>query len=87
MEHETTLKFVTDLDRAGIEMHLDQVQQKAAARGLADLAALLEGSAGKSRQDLDALVTACIKLAGQYAGNSALVDQLEMVQINLPNLG
>lgn len=87
MEHESTLRFVTNLDRSGIEAQLSQVRQKAAERGLADLAAQLDGIAGKSRPELDALITACIKLAGQAAGNKALVDQLEMVQINLPNLG
>lgn len=87
MEHEATLRFVTNLDRGGIEAQLGQVRQKAAARNLADLAARLDGIEGRSRQELDTLIHDCIKLAHQTPGNRALVDQLEMVQINLPNLG
>lgn len=87
MEHESTLKIVTNLDRAGIEAQLALVRQKAADRGLPAIAALLDGAAGKSRQELDMLITECIKLARQGADNRALSDQLEMVQINLPNLG
>jgi hypothetical protein len=87
MEHESTLKLVTNLDRGGIEALLDEIRRKAVERNLADLAARLDGIAGKSRQELDALIQKCIKLAHQTPGNRALVDQLEMAQINLPNLG
>jgi hypothetical protein len=87
MEHEATLKIVTNLDRSGIETQLTQIRQKAADRGLPAIASLLEGIAGKSRQELDALITECVKLARQSPDNRALSDQLEMVQINLPNLG
>lgn len=87
MEHESTLKFVTNLDRGGIETQLTQIRQKATDRGLAAVATLLDGLSGKSRQELDALITECVKLARQGPDNRPLVDQLEMVQINLPNLG
>lgn len=87
MEHETTLKLVTNLDRGGIEALLGDIRQKAVERNLADLAARLDGIKGKSRQELDALIHDCIKLAHQSPGNRGLVDQLEMAQINLPNLG
>lgn len=87
MEHEATLRFVTNLDRAGIEGQLRQVAQKAAERQLPAVAALLGGAEGKSREALDRIVAEGIALLRQAPGQQGLCDQLEMLQLNLPNLG
>lgn len=87
MEHESTLKLVTNLDRSGIEALLETIRLLAAERGMADIAGRLENVVGKSRMELDALIHDCIRLAHQAPGNRSLVDQLEMAEINLPNLG
>lgn len=87
MEHEATLRFVTNLDRAGIEAQLRQVEQRAIDRQVTAVATLLGGAAGKSRQELEQLITECLQVLKQTSGQQALSDQLEMVQINLPNLG
>ena len=87
MEHEATLRFVTNLDRAGIEKLLAGVAAKAAERNMANVAALLGGAPGKSRAELDKLIVECVGLLSKDGGNTGLIDQLEMVQINLPNLG
>lgn len=87
MEHEATLRFVTNLDRAGIEAQLRQVAQKAAERQLPAVAELLSGADGKSRQALDEIISASIVLLRQGSGQQGLADQLEMLQLNLPNLG
>lgn len=87
MEHEATLRFVTNLDRAGIEKLLAGVAAKSAERGMANVTALLGGAPGKSRAELEKLIVECIGLLSKDSGNNGLIDQLEMVQINLPNLG
>jgi hypothetical protein len=87
VEHEATLRFVTNLDRAGIEAQLRQVRQKATDRQVPAVAALLAGAEGKSRQELEQLIVDCLAALRQTPGQQALSDQLEMVQINLPNLG
>lgn len=87
MEHEATLRFVTNLDRAGIEAQLRQVMQKAVDRQLAAVAMLLTGAEGKSRQELDRLITESIAVLRGTPGQQSLADQLEMLQLNLPNLG
>lgn len=87
MGHEATLQFITDLDRAGIEKHLAAIADKATARGAAEVATLLAGAPGKPRAELDALIVTCIGLLKQDKANSGLVDELDMVQMNLPNLG
>jgi hypothetical protein len=87
VEHEATLRFVTNLDRAGIEAQLRQVERKAAERRVTAVAGLLAGAEGKSRQELEQLVAECLQALKQTPGQQALADQLEMVQINLPNLG
>ncbi|MDO8933325.1 MAG: hypothetical protein Q7U97_13100 [Rhodocyclaceae bacterium] len=87
MEHESTLRFVTNLDRSGIEAQLRQVMQKAADRNLPAVAALLATADGRSRQELDQLIVECVRLIRETPEHKALSDQLEMVQINLPNLG
>lgn len=87
MEYEATMKFVTNLDRAGIEAKLHEIAQKAAACGHADVARRLAVPVGKSGAELNALIQEGI--AG-LSGNSdarRLIDELEMVQVNLPNLG
>ena len=44
-------------------------------------------AAGKPRADLDALINRCVAQLKGKEGARGLIDQLEMVQINLPNLG
>lgn len=87
MDHEATLRFVTNLDRAGIESQLHAAALKAAERGFGDVAAQLGEAAGKPRADLDALINRCVAQLKGKEGARGLIDQLEMVQINLPNLG
>lgn len=86
MGHESTMVFVTNLDRAGIEAQLLQVRKAAVERNLADVAALLAEVQNKSRVELDQLITRCIQSI-RATPHKALCDQLEMLQMNLPNLG
>lgn len=87
MEHEATLRFVTNLDRTGIEAQLRQVQEKAEARELKELAALLASAPGQSREGLENLIQRGIEMVRVSNGPKGLADQLEIVLLNLPNLG
>jgi hypothetical protein len=84
--HDTTFELVTNLDRAGIEARLEEVRQTAESMLIADLAQPLTGIAGKSREELTARVRTAME-AARDAGQQQLLTQLEMVELNLPNLG
>jgi hypothetical protein len=84
--HDKTFELVTNLDRAGIEARLEEVRQAAESMLIADLAQPLTGIAGKSREELTARVRTAME-AARDAGQQHLLTQLEMVELNLPNLG
>jgi len=83
--HDDTFELVTNLDRAAIEARLDEVRQAAESMLLAELAQQLTGLAGKSREELTARVSAAMACA-RDAGQKQMLAQLEMVELNLPNL-
>ena len=84
--HEKTLKLVTNLDRAGIEQRLAAVRNAAQAANLGELVGLLNGIEGKPRAQMEAQVKSAIKLLSTDAEHQGLMAQLELVEINLPNL-
>ncbi len=84
--HEQTLKLVTNLDRAGIEARLADVRGAAQAAGLAEVAQLLAGAPGAPRTALEQRIRSALKLLAGRPEHKALVAQLELVEINLPNL-
>jgi hypothetical protein len=83
--HDKTFELVTNLDRAAIESRLEQVRQTAESMLMADLAQQLTGIAGKSRDELTARVRAAMD-AARDGGQKQLLAQLELVELNLPNL-
>ena len=84
--HEKTLKLVTNLDRKAIEERLASVRNAAQSAGLADVAGLLNGIEGKPRADIEAKVKAAFKLVATKPEHQSIAAQLELVEINLPNL-
>jgi len=84
--HEKTLKLVTNLDRKAIEERLAAVRSAAQSAGLADVAGLLNGIEGKPRADIEAKVKAAFKLVATKPEHQSIAAQLELVEINLPNL-
>ena len=72
--YEKTLKLVTNLDRAGIESRL------------AELAQLFAGAEGAPRAQLESTVRNALKWLAGRPDHKALAAQLELVEINLPNL-
>jgi hypothetical protein len=86
MAHEKTLKLVTNLDRAAIEQRIAAVRSAAQAANLSQLAGLLEGIEGKPRAQVETQVKSALKLLGTDAAHQNLAAQLELVELNLPNL-
>ena len=86
MAHEKTLKLVTNLDRAGIEQRIAAVRNAAKAENLGQVAGLLEGIEGKPRAHIEIQVKGALKLLGTDAAHQNLAAQLELVELNLPNL-
>ena len=84
--HDKTLKLVTNLDRAGIEERLGQVRAAAQAASLADLAQMFAGIEGAPRAQLEQKVRNALKWLADKPDHKALAAQLELVELNLPNL-
>ena len=84
--HEKTLKLVTDLDRAAIESRLAEVRKAAQAAGLGDVAGALAGFEGAARPQMEEKVRAALKALAARPEQKGLIAQLEMLEINLPNL-
>lgn len=84
--HDKTLKLVTNLDRAGIEQRLGQIRGAAQAAGLAELAQMFAGIEGAPRAQLEQSVRSALKWLADKPDQKVLSAQLELVEINLPNL-
>ena len=82
MSHDKTLKLVTNLDRPAIEARIAEVRKAAPA----DLAGLLAGVEGLPRAGMEEKVKAALKWAGTKPEHKNLLAQLEMIELNLPNL-
>ena len=87
MDQDKTVELVTNLDRAAVEEKLRQVVAEAKARGLSDIVKQLGEFAGIGRDDLQKRITPCLKALAQSPEHRALFMQLELVELNLPNLG
>ena len=86
MSHDKTLKLVTNLDRAAIEGRLADVRKAAQAAGAGDVAGLLAGIEGKPRAEIEQKVRSAIKAVATKAEHKNLMAQLELIELNLPNL-
>jgi hypothetical protein len=84
--HEKTLKLVTNLDRAAIEARLADVRKAAQAASLADVVGALAGFEGAARPQMEQKVRAALKALATKEEHKGLSAQLELVEINLPNL-
>jgi hypothetical protein len=81
-----TLRWPTNLDRAGIEKRLVQVREAAQAGGLADLAKRFEDLEKLTAAQLGARVVAAMTEILEKPEHRAIAMQLEMVAMNLKNL-
>jgi hypothetical protein len=85
--HENeTLRWPTNLDRAGIVARLVEVRAMAEAAGLAELAARFAGVESLSSAQIGAKVIAAISSVQEKSEHDAIAMQLSMVAMNLKNL-
>ena len=85
-EFDETLRFPTNLDRAGIERRLLQVREAALSGHLPAVAALFENLLALSSAQLGTNVVAALTLVQEKPEHRAVAVQLEMVAMNLKNL-
>jgi len=85
-KHDETLRWPTNLNRAGIESRLVQVRDAALAAGLNDVAALLDNPSKMTGAQIGAAVVAALERVQEKNEHGAITTQLEMVAMNLKNL-
>lgn len=81
-----TLRWPTNLDRAGIEARLVQVRAAAEAAGLSYVAGLFHRVEGMTPAELGTNVVAGLTWLQDKPEQRAITTQLEMVAMNLKNL-
>lgn len=86
MSHEKTLKLVTNLDRGAIEGRIAEVRKAAQAANLGDLANLLDGVEGMPRAGIEERVKSALRSVAGKPEHKNLMAQLELIELNLPNL-
>ena len=84
--HEKTLKLVTNLDRGAVEGRLGELRKAAEAKNLPELASMFNGIEGMPRAQMETRVKNAIRWLLGKAEHQGLLAQLELVEINLPNL-
>ena len=84
--HDKTLKLVTNLDRGAIEAKLAEVRTAAQAANLPELGTLFSGIEGMPRAQMETRVKNAIRWLLGKAEHQGLLAQLELVELNLPNL-
>ena len=85
-ESEKTMKLVTNLDRPAIEGKLAEVRSAAQAANLKELADMFNGVDGMPRAQIEQKVKNALKWAATKPEHKNLMAQLEMIELNLPNL-
>ena len=86
MDAEETIRWPTNLDRAGIEKRLADARRTAEQEGWTEVAGLLAGIEGKSAAEIAKAVTAALEWLQRQPELRAFGLQLQMVALNLKNL-
>jgi hypothetical protein len=87
MDQDKTVELVTNLDRAAIEEKLGQIVAAAKTHNLEDIVTLLGAYAGMGQTDLRKRVGLCLHALSGSPEHKGLFMQLELVELNLHNLG
>jgi len=85
-EHDKTLKLVTNLDRGAIEGRLGELRKAAQSSNLAELAAMFAGVEGMPRAEMEKRVRSALKWLADKPQHNNLRGELELLELNLPNL-
>lgn len=86
MAHDSTMKLVTNMDRAAIEGLLAKVRMLAQAKGHNELAQMFAGIEGMPRAQIETSVKNALKWLAGKEGMSDISGPLELAELNLPNL-
>ena len=86
MSFDSTMKFSTTMNRAEIDAMLGDCRKFASAADLPDVASLLTGTEGAGPDALKARITSCLEQLGGKDEYALLIDKLDMLLLNLPNL-
>jgi hypothetical protein len=85
-DDDKTVRMVTNLDRKAIEAKLAGVREAAQAAGLTEVATMLAGIEGQSRDHIEGRVTHALHWLAAKPQHERIVAELELVEINLKNL-
>ena len=85
-KYDETLRWPTNLNRAGIESRLVQVRDAARTAGLNEVADLLKDPSKMTGAQIGAAVVAALERVQEKHEHGAITTQLEMVAMNLKNL-
>ena len=83
---EQTMRIVRNLDRAAIEGKLADVRKAAQSSNLAELASMFSGVEGMPRAQIETRVSNALKWLADKPQHQQIIAQLELIEMNLPNL-
>jgi hypothetical protein len=86
IDYEKTMKIVTNLDRPAIEGKLAQVRSDAQSANLKELADMFNGVEGMPRAQIEQKVKNALRWLADKPQLNRIASQLELVDLNLPNL-
>ena len=86
MSHDNSVELVMNLDRAAVEDKLQQVVVHARSENLDDIVVLLGNFVGMSADELRKRVALCLESLSASPEHRLLFTQLELIELNLPNL-
>ena len=86
MSDDKTVRMVTNLDRNAIEGKLADVRKAAQSSNLNELASMFQGVEGMPKVQIEQRVKNALKWLAGKPEHQGLHAQLEMVELNLPNL-
>jgi hypothetical protein len=85
-DEEKTVRLVRNLDRGAIEAKLSEVRQAAQSSNLAELASMFNAVEGMPRAQIQTRVASALKWLADKPEHQKIAAQLELVELNLPNL-
>jgi hypothetical protein len=85
-DSEKTMKLVTNLDRAAIEVKLAEVRSAAQGANLKELADMFNGIEGMPRAQIEQKVKNALKWLADKPQHNRIASTLELVGLNLQNL-
>ena len=86
MSEDRTVRLVRNLDRAAIEGKLAEVRKAAQSSSLAELASMFSAVEGMPRAEMQTRVANALKWLADKPEHQKIAAQLELVELNLPNL-